>query len=81
MKEEQEYKVFSEKRKEENLRLVMQEEGLKRDLFKLSIRKDQIEARSNPAIAVAKAMIIKKYLKCVPFTAGKRLESIQFWQS
>jgi hypothetical protein len=53
--------------------LIEKENKLKEEVFKLQIRKEQIESRTNPEIIKQKSKKLMQYLRCVPFTAGKRL--------
>ena len=48
-------------------------------MFRLQIRREQILSRKDPSITDNKMKVLRKYLKCIPFTAGNLLEKILFW--
>ena len=46
---------------------------MKKQMFQLNIRKQQIQSRTNPAITEERRKTLQKYLKCIPYTIGCRL--------
>lgn len=54
---------------------------MKKQMFQLNIRKQQIQSRTNPAITEERRKTLQKYLKCIPYTIGCRLQKIMFWGS